>query len=37
MQKINRKTDVSNFKDGFIPDEFKTLEPRGSKDEKTSN
>ena len=35
MQKMNKK-DVRKFKGGFIPDEVKTLEPRGRKDEKTS-
>ena len=37
MQKMNGKTDVSNFKGGFIPDEVKTLEPQVRKDEETSN
>ena len=37
MRKTNRKTDIRNFKGGFIPDEVKTLEPRVRKDEKTSN
>ena len=34
IEKMNRKTDVRNFKGGFIPDKVKILEPRGKKERK---
>ena len=36
-QKMNRKPDLKNYESGFVPDEVRSLNPRGRKEEKLPN